>query len=55
LRQRRFSPACRGHSRLMRVHRRDGDRVVTQDILWWEGRVEKGADSVKDAEHFCQR
>lgn len=45
----------RGNSRLLRVHRMDGGSVVTQDIVWWEDRVEWGAESVRSPEEFCRR
>jgi hypothetical protein len=45
----------RGNSRLLRVHRLAGDRVVTQDIVWWEDYLEKGVESVQTTEAFCRR
>ena len=45
----------RGNSRLLRVHRLDGDHVVTQDFLWWEDRLERGAENAQSIEEFCRR
>jgi len=45
----------RDDSRLLRVHRLEGEHVVTQDILWWEDHFEMGAESVRNAEQFCRR
>ena len=45
----------RDDSRLLRVHRLEGDRVVTQDYLWWDDRLEKGAESARSAEQFCRK
>ena len=45
----------REDSRLLRVHRLEGNLVVTQDLVWWEDRLEKGAESAQSAQQFCQR
>jgi hypothetical protein len=47
----------REDSHLLRVHRLDGDRVVTQDFLWSidAQRLEKSAESAMSAEQFCRR
>jgi hypothetical protein len=44
----------RDDSRLLRVHRMEGGRVVTQDLVWWEDRMEMGAESAQSAEQFCK-
>jgi hypothetical protein len=43
-------------SRLLRVHRLDGDRVVTRDFVWsYEaGRLEPAGVSARSVEEFCQ-
>jgi hypothetical protein len=43
----------RDDSRLLRVHRLEGEHVVTQDFLWWEDRLERFAESASSAEEFC--
>ena len=45
----------RDDSRLLRVHRLEGDRVVTRDVVWWEDRLELGAESAQSAQQFCRR
>lgn len=47
----------RGDSHLLRVHRLEGDQVVTQDFLWSISGVqlEKFAESAMSAEQFCRR
>jgi hypothetical protein len=45
----------RDDSRLLRVHRLEGEHVVTQDFLWWEDRLERAAESASSAEEFCRR
>jgi len=42
-------------SRLMRVHRRDGERVVTRDFIWsYEAmRLEPAGERVRSVEEFC--
>src|ERR1044071_4354592 len=43
-------------SRLLRVHRLDGERVVTRDFIWsYEGtRLEAVGESARSVEEFCQ-
>jgi len=47
----------REDSHLLRVHRLEGDQVVTQDFLWSINSLslEKFADSAMSAEQFCRR
>lgn len=47
----------REDSRLLRVHRADGERVLTQDFLWSDAppRLEKIAESAQSAAQFCRR
>ncbi len=47
----------REDSHLLRVHRLEGDQVVTQDFLWSISSLslEKFADSAMSAEQFCRR
>jgi hypothetical protein len=45
----------RDDSRLLRVHRLEGNRVVTQDFLWWDDRLERAAESAQSFEQFCRR
>ena len=47
----------REDSRLLRVHRIEGGRVVTQDFLWTnEGsRLDRGVQSAQSVERFCAR
>lgn len=45
----------REDSRLLRVHRLDGERVRTQDFLWSGGTLEKRGESAQDAAAFCRR
>ena len=42
-------------SRLMRVHRLDGERVVTRDFIWsYEaGRLEPAGESARSVDEFC--
>lgn len=43
-------------SRLMRVHRLEGERVLTRDFVWsYEaGRLEPAGESARTVEEFCQ-
>ena len=47
----------REDSRLLRVHRLEGERVVTQDFLWSNEalRLEKSAESAQGAGQFCRK
>jgi hypothetical protein len=45
----------REDSRLLRVHRLEGDQVVTREVVWWEDRLELGAESAQSAQQFCGR
>ena len=43
----------RDDSRLLRVHRVEGGRVLTQDFLWSNGALEKASASAQSAAEFC--
>jgi hypothetical protein len=43
----------REDSRLLRVHRIDAGRVLTQEFLWSNDRLEKAAESAQSAAEFC--
>jgi hypothetical protein len=43
----------REDSRLLRVHRVEGERVLTQDFLWSNGMLEKSSASAQSAAEFC--
>lgn len=45
----------REESRLLRVHRSDGERVLTQDFVWTDAGLEKKGESVRPAAQFCRR
>lgn len=43
----------REDSRLLRVHRVEGSRVLTQDFVWSDGALEAASASAQSAAEFC--